>query len=292
MASTIAYRSYAKINLYLDVLRRRRDSYHNIETIFQTVGLSDELYFTEQRARIALECSNPALAVLDSNLVYRAAVLLQEHTGCKRGVRIQLKKHIPIAAGLAGGSGNAAATLVALSQLWDLDLPPPAIRQLALELGSDVPFCTIGGTVAATRRGEEMRPLPPLGETWFVLIHPDIGVSASRVYNSPLLQRSQEKPFAGMTRSFRRALRTLAAGDVAGVMFNRMEQPVFADYGQLAKAKQRLLDLGCAAAAMSGSGPTLFGLCQSRRQANRVAAAITEFKTSVASTVPTALDRI
>lgn len=161
MPTDIAYRSYAKINLYLDVLGRRRDDYHNIETIFQSVDLADELFFSDQPSRITLVCSVPELGTVESNLVYRAATLLKERTGCPLGARIQLEKRIPIAAGLAGGSSNAAATLVALNTLWNLRLTANAIRTLALELGSDVPYCTVGGTMAAMRRGEDLRPLPP-----------------------------------------------------------------------------------------------------------------------------------
>ena len=292
MATTINYRSYAKINLYLDVLDRRRDGYHNIETIFQTVGLADALSFVEQRSRVTVACSAPELQHTESNLVHRAAMLLRERTGRRLGARIQLKKRIPVAAGLAGGSGNAAATLAALNILWDLRLSAGRIRVLALELGSDVPYCTVGGTVAATRRGEEMTPLPPLGRTWFVLLHPRIAVSTSRTYNSPLLGRSGEKPFAGRTRSLRRAIRALAQQDMAGLVFNRMEGPVFATHPRLAAAKQKLLDHGCVAAAMSGSGPTLFGICRTRRAASQCAEAFGEYATSVVSSVPTALERV
>ena len=292
MPTTIDYRSYAKINLYLEVLDRRRDGYHNIETIFQTVGLADALSFVEQRSRVTVACSAPELQPTESNLVHRAAMLLRERTGRRLGVHIQLDKGIPIAAGLAGGSGNAAATLAALNILWDLRLPPGRIRRLALELGSDVPYCTVGGTVAATRRGEEMTPLPPLPRTWFVLLHPPIAVSASRTYNSPLLGRSAEKPFAGRTRSLRRAIRALEQHDMAGLVFNRMEGPVFATHPRLADAKQKLLEHGCVAAAMSGSGPTLFGICRTRREATKCAEAFGEYATSVVSSVPAALERV
>lgn len=292
MPTVISYRSYAKVNLFLDVLRRRRDGYHNIETIFQTVGLADELYFTEQASRIALWCSDPDLDVSDANLVYRAALLLKERTGCAKGVRIQLEKHIPLSAGLAGGSGNAAATLIALNHLWELRLTDGQIRALALELGSDVPYCTVGGTVAAWGRGERLRPLLPLKETWFVLVHPDISVSASRAYNSPLLEFAEERPFAGWTRSFRRAVHLVEHGHWAQAVFNRMEGPVFAGHPNLVAAKHRLLEEGCVAAAMSGSGSTVFGICAGQREALGIAQAFDEYRTSVVSSVPRAVERI
>jgi len=292
VATTIRYRSYAKLNLYLDVLARRRDGYHNIETIFQTVGLADGLSFVEQRSGVSVVCSAPELQHTESNLVHRAALLLRERSGCRLGARIHLEKRIPIAAGLAGGSGNAAATLVALNLLWDLRLPGGQIRRLALELGSDVPYCTVGGTVAGTRRGEEMWPLTPLGVTWFVLVHPPISVSARGAYNSPLLGRSGEKAFAGRTGSLRRAIRALARDDLAGVVFNRMEGAVFGTHRGLAEAKEKLLDHGCVAAAMSGSGPTLFGVCRTRQEARQCAEAFGEYDTSVVRSVPSALERV
>ncbi|MBI5091583.1 MAG: 4-(cytidine 5'-diphospho)-2-C-methyl-D-erythritol kinase [Candidatus Hydrogenedentes bacterium] len=296
MSTPIVYYSYAKLNLYLDVLGRRRDGYHNIETIFQSVSLRDTLRFTEARSGISLECSTPELDTGEGNLAYRAAALLQNWTGCARGALIQIEKSIPIAAGLAGGSGDAATTLVALNHLWDLHLPAGHIRRLAFELGSDVPYCTIGGTMAATRRGEEMAALAPLPRTWFVLIHPSIAVSTSRVYNSPDLTYSGEKPFAGRTRSFRAAVRALAQGNPGLAVFNRMEGPVFKDHPSLAAAKQRLLDAGCLAAAMSGSGPTIFGVCRTKSQAAKIAEALRDAppdcRMSVVSNVPVGVERV
>ncbi len=292
MTTPIAYRSFAKINLYLDVLNRRRDGYHNIETVFQTVGLGDELWFSEQHHGISLECAAPELESIEENLAYRAAKLLLMRTGYSQGVYIQLAKHIPIAAGLAGGSGNAAATLLALNRLWGLGLSLMQLSELAIELGSDVPYCLIGGIMAATGRGERLAALAPLGRLWFVLLHPRIAVSATRVYNSPRLNCSGERPFAGRTASFRKALRALQKVDFATAVFNRMEEPVLADHPHLAEAKDRLLQAGCLSAAMSGSGPTLFGICRTKRDASRIATRFPEYKTSVVRNVPAAIERI
>lgn len=291
MGASLIYQSYAKINLYLDVVGRRRDGYHDIETVFQTVSLCDQLVFTEREGGILLDCDAPELGGVDTNLAYRAAVLLQERTGCTRGVHIRLDKRIPIAAGLAGGSGNAAATLRALDDLWGLRLPPSVLRRLALELGSDVPYCLVGGTVAATGRGEELMPIEPLPATWFVLVHPPISVSTARVYTSPRLCPSNAPRFAGRTAAFRDAIYALGKGDFAAAVFNRMEEVVFPDHPTLAESKQLLLDRGCLAAAMSGSGPTLFGVCASRRDATRIAESFTELKTTVVSSVPFGVER-
>jgi 4-diphosphocytidyl-2-C-methyl-D-erythritol kinase len=292
VSTAFTYRSYAKINLYLDVLSKRRDGYHNIETIFQSVSLADEIMFTEQRYGVTLECTSPELDTGASNLAFRAAQLLQEAAGCSRGVHISLKKNIPIAAGLAGGSGDAATTLIALNNLWELELAPAQLRRLGLQLGSDVPYCTSGGTMAATRRGEDLAPLPFLHDTWFVLAHPPITVSTSRVYHSRKLQCSNAWTFAGRSRALRRSIRAIENRDLAAAIFNRMEEAVFSDHPQLAEIKNRLLEAGCLAAAMSGSGPTMFGVCRSRRHANRVAEHLGEVKTTVVTSVPTAFERI
>lgn len=286
MTLPITYRSYAKINLYLDVIKKRRDGYHNIETLFQTVSLWDQITFEEHNSQIMMTCSSKELDTGEGNLVYRAAQLLREHTGYRQGAKIHLEKHIPIAAGLAGGSGNAAATLVGLNKLWDLKVPQEELLDLALQLGSDVPYCATGGTAAATLRGEDMTPLKPLRKTWFVLVHPPIAVSASYTYNHPLLPKSKEKPVNGKTPRFLQAIETLKAGSIADVIHNGMEAPVFDAHPALEKVKDYLVEAGCVAAAMSGSGPTLFGVCKSKRTAEKVAASITAYDTSVVHSVP------
>lgn len=286
VAATLTYRSFAKINLYLQVLDRRPDGYHNIETLFQTIDLSDELSFTASPEEITLECASADLGPLENNLVYRAAKLLKERFQYQGGAHITLDKHIPVASGLAGGSGNAATTLQALNTLWELNLTQQDILDCAIELGSDVPYCAIGGTVAATGRGEILQPLAHIRERWFLLLHPDIQVSTPRVYNHPQLSRSNEDRIDGRTTSFTMAIGTLNKGALADVFYNAMEIAVFSEYPQLAVMKQRLLDGGCAASLMSGSGPTLFGLCKNREHAEELARNFPEVKTSVVASVP------
>lgn len=291
VTTSVAYRAYAKINLYLQVLERRSDGFHNIETVFQTVGLADELRFRLQEGRITLKCN---VADLDGedNLALQAAALLQRECAPDQGVHIDLEKRIPVAAGLAGGSGDAAATIVALNDLWDLGLSPEQMRAYALRLGSDVPYLTVGGTVAATGRGEVLTLLQPMRESWFVFLHPPIEVSAARVYNHPNLPKSDERRLDSMTASFKMALAMLAKGAIADLLHNAMEIPVFSEYPELAVTKQRLLDAGCAAALMSGSGPTLFGLCKNEEHAHAVAAHFTGVPTSVVPTVPSGVERL
>jgi 4-diphosphocytidyl-2-C-methyl-D-erythritol kinase len=163
---------------------------------------------------------------------------------------------------------------------------------LAQELGADVAFCTMGGTVAATGRGDDLRPLDALPRTWFLLVHPEVAISTVRVYNSPLLGLNSERPFAGKTASFRRALGALAAGALPAAVFNRMESAVFPEHPRLAAAKRRLLEAGCAAAAMSGSGSTIFGICESREQAAHIADVFKDYQTSIVATTPAGVERI
>ena len=286
MSETMTCRSSAKINLYLDVLNRRRDGFHNIETVFLTVGLFDSLTFEARADGIELECSHPELSCDASNLVVRAAQALLDATGCVRGTHMRLEKRIPIAAGLAGGSGNAAATLLALDRLWNLGLPSRTLHRLALDLGSDVPYCLEGGLKAATGRGEHLAAIPAIpGSPWFVLIHPPIQVTAKMAYTSPHLERNSERPFAGRTASLRRAIRALSEGRWVDAVFNRMETGVFPAFPELAAIKGRLIDAGCLAAAMSGSGPTVFGICTSRAEADRTAALFPEYRATVVAPV-------
>lgn len=283
--SELVYRSYGKINLYLDVLDRRSDGFTNIETVLQSIDLWDRIILSPAPAGITLTCSNAALGGGPDNLVYRAAALMQAESGVDSGIRIHLEKNLPIAAGLAGGSGNAAATLIALNEFWDLGWPHDKIVALALTLGSDVPFCSTGGTVAATGRGEVMEVLAPLPPQWLVLVHPPLAITAGHAYGHPQLTRNLELPVEGRTPAFRRAIDHLATGDPAGVIFNRMESGIFHEYPQLAAIKASLVESGCTAAAMSGSGPTVFGLCANEAAAHGVAECITKYPTSVVQTV-------
>lgn len=283
---SLSYRSYGKINLYLDVLNRRDDGFTNIETVLQSIDLWDRVVVEAAGSEIALTCSDPKLSAGPDNLVYRAAALVRERAHIQSGVSLHLEKNLPVAAGLAGGSGNAAATLIALNQLWELGWDTIKLRELALELGSDVPFCVVGGTVAATGRGELLEVFRPIGTRWLVLVHPPLSVTAGHAYGHPKLTRNRSTPENGMTPSFRKALKLLVRGEPERMIFNRMESGVFHDHPRLADIKGLLAGLGCTASAMSGSGPTVFGLCEDEASAREVASRVAGYRTSVVSTVP------
>jgi 4-diphosphocytidyl-2-C-methyl-D-erythritol kinase len=289
----MVYRSYAKVNLYLDVLDRRPDGYTDIETVFQTVSLCDDLHIEPADGeKITLTCTDPGLPLDEDNLVVRAALLLRERTGARAGARMHLHKRIPVAAGLAGGSGNAAAALAGLNDLWELKAPQTDLARWALELGSDVPYCLRGGTMAATGRGEELSALPGLPEMWLVLVHPPLAVSTRAVYASPRLERNTEPRKAGRTPSFHRALALLGEGRVDEMLFNRMESAVFAQHPELSVERNRLIECGCRVAAMSGSGPTLMGICRSPAEARNAARAMEPSQTSVVHTVHRGVERL
>ena len=178
----MVFHCYAKINLTLEILGKRADGYHEVRTVMQTVGLADRLEVTAA-AELSFSCSDPALATPD-NLVYRAARLLQAEYAVRTGAALRLEKRIPVAAGLGGGSSDAAATIVALNRLWNLQQSLTEQRRLAARLGSDVPFFLTGGTALATGRGERITPLPPLPQYWVVLVLLPRVLSTAAVYQA------------------------------------------------------------------------------------------------------------
>lgn len=273
---SLVVHSHAKINLYLDVLERREDGFTNIETIFQSVALHDTLEGRRRDGEIALTCSDPSLPVDAENLVHRAAQRLRTAAGTAQGARLHLHKRIPVAAGMAGGSGNAAAALCLLNRLWALDWPQERLLALAAELGSDVPFCMLGGTMQATGRGECLETVTRPSSCWVVLVHPPLQISAGALYAHPQLTRNTSPRESGKTAAFRRALQALEQADWEALVFNRMESAAFTMYPELAQIKAELLEAGCMAAAMSGSGPTLFGLCHDEDMARAVAVKLSD----------------
>lgn len=285
MTAVLIAESYAKINLFLEVIGRRADGFHDIETVFQTIELHDSLRFEACGGDVTLTCSDPLLECGDSNLVIKAARMIAAEVGVSHGARIHLDKRIPMAAGLAGGSGNAAATLLALNTLWDTRLSLDTLAALALRLGSDVPYCLTGGTMLGLKRGEVLSTLAPLPETWFVLVHPAISISAARAYTSPHLRYADGPVDDGRTEASNVALRALYTNDYPRALFNRLEGPIFIDYPEVADVKRRLLEAGCLGALMSGSGSTVFGVCASEADANRVASHFAEYRTTVAQSI-------
>ena len=256
-ASRLTLKAYAKINLALEVLGKRPDGYHEVAMIMQSVSLHDTLILSLQESDITLICDRPELPCDHSNLAYRAAELLRREFGVTQGVQIELTKRIPLAAGLAGGSTDAAAVLKGLNRLWGLALSPVELEQLAARLGSDVPFCLWGGTSLATGRGEMLTPLPDFTGHGVVLANPSLQVSTAWVYGN-------YRDAAGNRRrdisSLRHSIEQPDFSAVADTLFNDLETVTVPAYPQVAEIKEQLLQAGAAGVLMSGSGPTVFAL--------------------------------
>lgn len=257
-------RGYAKINLTLDVLGKRTDGYHDLVSIMQTVDLYDTLTFSSLDRGIELTSDCSLLPNDERNLAYKAALLLLQRTGFAGGVRIELKKRIPLMAGLAGGSTDAAAVLRGLNRLWNLGLKYEELWEAACELGSDVPFCLNGGTCLAEGRGEILTPLKLKQPVWLLLLKPEIAVSTKNVYQALDLKKIQKRPKQEIMQQ------ALAKGDVSLIalnLVNVLESVTLAAYPELKGYKEELRALGSNGVLMSGSGPTIFALAESREQA-------------------------
>ncbi|HSP13412.1 MAG TPA: 4-(cytidine 5'-diphospho)-2-C-methyl-D-erythritol kinase [Thermoanaerobaculia bacterium] len=263
-------RSYAKINWSLRITAKRADGYHDLETLFQTISLHDELTITPAE-RLSLECDDHGVPTDDTNLVIRAARAIGAPP-----VRIELKKRIPAGGGLGGGSSNAAATLIALDSMFGLHARLP---EISLSLGSDVPFFLVGGTAYATGRGEKLTRLPAAAPIPLLLVLPEERVSTAEAFS---LIGSYSKP-VGIER-YREILEEdlLAHGEL---LTNDFEQPVFARIPKLREYKHRLLAAGAAWAGMSGSGSTIVGAFRSQALRDAAVPAFQDVRSEPAETI-------
>lgn len=266
----LARSSPCKINLLLNILGRRADGFHELETVMHPVRLCDELTFESTRVGVTLTCSNPALAVDATNLVHRAASSFLTAARIPQGVRIHLEKRIPMAAGLGGGSGDAATTLFGLNELFDSPLAAAQLHELAAALGSDVPFFLQPRPALATGRGENIQPLdffPVFQDVFLLLIHPGFGIATAWAY-----QQLAHFPAAlnGRPGRAQQLITLLRAGDLAAAgaeFYNSLEAPALHKYPLLVLFQEFLKANGAAAALMSGSGSTTFALIGGRAEA-------------------------
>lgn len=251
-------RAYAKINIGLQILGRRSDGYHEIETIFQQIDLYDEVVVQENDyRRIDLWCDDARLPLGASNLCVKAARLLCQRCGRGDGVLIRLYKRIPIAAGLGGGSSDAAAVLRGLSRLWRLDLSLNRLHELAKELGADVPFFLYGGTALGTGIGDQIRPIELPFNFFCVLVYPNIEISSRWAFNNYNFSLTKTKKSIKLSHLF---FKGMTISDLRKVVRNDLEEVVLRRYPLLGKIKQALYDRGAFFASMSGSGSTIYGL--------------------------------
>jgi 4-diphosphocytidyl-2-C-methyl-D-erythritol kinase len=266
-ASSLRVRSLAKINLALSVLGRRADGYHDIQTIFQTVDLGDELEFRAS-SLIELACKSLPTIRQEDNLVWKAAALLRSVAGEGYGASITLDKTIPAGAGLGGGSSNAAATLLGLRRFWNLDLSDPDLSALAESLGSDVPFFLNGGTALGVGRGDQISPLPDFPSKHLVIIFPGVHVSTAEAYRSLNL---------GLTSSLEdhRIQHFIGQGPANAYslteIFNDFEASILTAFPPIKEAKKFLQERGATAVLLSGSGSSVFGFFSNEESAFAVA---------------------
>lgn len=262
----VVLRTSAKVNLALEVLGKRGDGYHEIATVLQAVDLFDRLKL-EAADTLSLHTDDPDLPTDDGNLVMRAARLLRKAAGIEAGARIRLSKRIPVAAGLGGGSSDAAAALWGLSQLWRLRWPKARLQELAVELGMDVPFFLGTGRAVARGRGERLTTLPGGGGYALVLVNPRVPLSTREVYGRvPADWRAE----ATGTERVIEALRTRNVNTVASALTNNLESVVEPVLPVIGRMKAALLAAGALGAIMSGSGPTVFGMARSLDHARQI----------------------
>nr|WP_106782148.1 4-(cytidine 5'-diphospho)-2-C-methyl-D-erythritol kinase [Lysinibacillus timonensis] len=257
----------AKINLTLDVLYKRPDQFHEVEMIMTTVDLAD---------RIGLETRNDGLITISStssivpddnrNLAYQAAQLLKDTYGIEKGVSITIDKEIPVAAGLAGGSSDAAATLRGLNEVWDLNLSLDKLAELGAKIGSDVSFCVYGGTAVATGRGEKIEHISAPPTCWVVLAKPKIGVSTASVYGGLNLADIEHPNTNQMIQAIKENDYELMCNSLGNVL----ESVTFKLHPEVVMIKEQMRKFGADGVLMSGSGPTVFGLVDSETRLSRI----------------------
>jgi len=273
MSRTIERNSSCKVNLLLNILGRRPDGFHELETIMQPVGLHDTLRFERGGSGVTLTCNNPSLPTDSGNLVHRAATAILSAAGIQDGVRIHLEKRIPLAAGLGGDSGNAATTLLSLNELFGNVLTMERVNTIAMSLGSDIPFFLQSKPAVATGRGEKIQSLEPfaaLRGTALLLIHPGFGISTAWAYRQLLRFPAALNGEPGRARKL---AALLAQGDLAAAaasFYNSLEAPALEKYPLLALYQEFLRKHGAAAALMSGSGSTTFAIARSHDEAAKL----------------------
>lgn len=265
MKDTVTLKALAKINLGLDVLGRRENGYHDVRMVMQTIYLYDNVTLRKRdEAGIQVETNLFYLPVDENNIAYKAAKMLIDEFDIKEGVHITLEKHIPVAAGMAGGSSNAAAVLVGMNQLFSLGLSQKDLMERGVTLGADVPYCVMRGTVLAEGIGEVMTPLPPLPKCYVLIAKPGISVSTKVVYEKLDSKEIEVHP------DIDGILEGLEAQDiykVAASMGNVLEDVTIQDYPVIEDIKTAMKKAGALNAMMSGSGPTVFGIFDNRQKA-------------------------
>jgi 4-diphosphocytidyl-2C-methyl-D-erythritol kinase len=285
-------KSFAKLNLYLRLVNKRKDNFHNLSTLFARIDLADTLIFRKRADNlIKIKCNHPDVPTDATNLCYRAAALLKQERRLDFGVEIELKKCIPVGAGLGGGSSNAASALLGLNRFWNLNLPKTKLVNLGSKLGSDVPFFMHQAKFAlGSQRGDKVTPLASLNKLklWFILVYPNFKVATPLIYQKFDDYSGLTRPRGNVKILTSQLLKKGKAVD-AGCFFNSLEAITSSLYPAVNQVKNALCNMGLDKVMMSGSGPAVFAICDSRLQAqslkNRFCKQHKSWKVFVTSTV-------
>lgn len=257
----------AKINLSLDVLHKRPDGYHEVKMIMTTIDLADRIELSDREdGRIVIYSHNRFVPDDQRNLAYQAAQILKRRYNISKGVNILIDKHIPVAAGLAGGSSDAAATLRGLNTLWELGLSLDTLAEIGAEIGSDVSFCVYGGTALATGRGEIVEHIEAPPRCWVILAKPEIGVSTADVYRNLKIEEMDHPKVDAMVH----AIQSGNYDEMCSLVGNVLEAVTLKMHPEVALIKEQIKRFGADAVLMSGSGPTVFGLVQHDSRMHRI----------------------
>ena len=256
-------KSFAKINLGLEIVRRLKNGYHEIRTIFQSIDLYDVLKFSEIKEREIILIGNEKSIPWDhTNLIYKTAQLLKDYFGVNRGIKIEVKKNIPPGKGLGGGSSNSAMTFLALKKIWNLPIEKSVLVSLAKDLGADIPYFFYGGTALGLKRGDEIHPIDYENSYYILLILPDFSISTNEIYRKwdelVLTSKNKESKIYSFLRDKN-----------FGSLKNELEEAVFRLYPELGNIKKELLEKGAVTAMISGSGSSVFGIYFDREKIKR-----------------------
>ena len=262
--NVISLKAPAKVNLFLEILGKRDDGYHEIETIMQEIDLADSLQFEETQEGVTLECNDKNIPANQDNLVCKAANLILEECGIKKGVLINLEKNIPVGAGLGGGSSDAATTLKALNSLWKVGLNNEELMGFAAKLGSDIPFFINGKTALCRGRGELITPVEVRNRMDYIILFPRVHISTETIYKNLKIDLTKKRKDVSF---FLAALKYSEVAGISKLLFNRLEEIIFATYPDLLQVKSTLESFDFCGLSISGSGSAFFGLCNDRHQA-------------------------
>ena len=260
-------KAFAKINLCLDVLRRKEDGYHEVEMVMTNVDIADVLEIKElEEKKILLKSDNKDLAMDETNLIYKAIVLLQKEAGKDFGIKLSLEKNIPMEAGMAGGSADAAATLKAVNELFKLNISKDRLMELGASLGADIPFCIMGGTALASGIGEKLKSLKPLPKMKILIAKPNTGLSTKKVYESLDIENLNKSGFR--QRDVKEMVSVIESDkdektkikEIADSLNNILELPSIKLLPFIEDIKKTMMDNNCLGCLMSGSGTAVFGI--------------------------------